>query len=105
MMLPEDGRDMVVMLHSFLIEKINGEKEVVKSRMVDFATVEDTSISRTVALPAAIAVKLILENKIAAKGVQIPVEKVIYQPVLEELEKFGISMEEEWGLPESEKLN
>lgn len=105
MMLPEDGRDMVVMLHSFLIEKINGEKEVIKSHMVDFATGEDTSISRTVALPAAIAVKLILENKIVAKGVQIPVEKVIYQPVLEELEKLGISMEEEWGLPESEKLD
>ena len=105
MMLPEDGRDMVVMLHSFLIEKVNGEKEVIKSHMVDFATGEDTSISRTVALPAAIAVKLILENKIEAKGVQIPVEKVIYQPVLEELEKLGISMEEEWGLPESEKLD
>lgn len=105
MMLSEGGRDMVVMLHSFLIEKINGEKEVVKSRMVDFATRHDTSISRTVALPAAIAVKLILENKIEAKGVRIPVEKAIYEPVLEELEELGISMEERWNLPESEKLN
>ena len=102
MMLPENGRDMVVMLHSFLIEKINGDKEVIKSWMVDFATPQDTSISRTVALPAAIAVKLITENKIDAKGVQIPIEKSIYEPVLKELEQFG--MKEEWNLPESEKL-
>jgi len=105
MMLPKNGKDMVVMLHSFLIEKINGEKVVIKSRMVDFATPHDTSISRTVALPAAIAVKLILGNKIDAKGVRIPVDKAIYEPVLKELEELGISMKEEWDLQESEKLN
>ena len=105
MMLPENGRDMVVMLHSLLIEKKNGENEVVKSRMVDFATEEDTAISRTAALPAAIAVKLILENKIDEKGVQIPVNKSIYEPVLKELEQHGISMTEEWNLQKSEKLN
>ncbi|MFW5756805.1 MAG: saccharopine dehydrogenase C-terminal domain-containing protein, partial [Tangfeifania sp.] len=105
MMLPKTGRDMVVMLHSFLIEKINGEKMVIKSQMVDFATAHDTSISRTVALPAAIAVKLILGDKIDAKGVRIPVDKTIYEPVLKELEELGISMQEKWNLQESEKLN
>lgn len=105
MMLPENGRDMVVMYHSFLVENQNGDQEVIQSRMVDFATEEYTSISRTVALPAAIAAKLILEEKIDLKGVQIPVKKSIYEPVLEELEKLGISMEEEWGLPKSKKLN
>jgi saccharopine dehydrogenase-like NADP-dependent oxidoreductase len=105
MMLPQKGRDMVVLLHSFLIEKQNGEHEVVESRMVDFATKEDTAIARTVALPAAIAVKLILKEKIDLKGVQIPVKKSIYDPVLNELEQLGISMQEKWHLPVSEKLN
>jgi saccharopine dehydrogenase-like NADP-dependent oxidoreductase len=104
MMLSDNGRDMVVMLHSFLIEKSDGKKEVIQSQMVDFATDEYTAIAQTVALPAAIAVKLILENKIDAKGVHIPVEKAVYEPVLLELEKLGISMDEKWGLPESEKL-
>jgi saccharopine dehydrogenase-like NADP-dependent oxidoreductase len=98
MMLPDDARDMVVMLHSFLVENKNGEKEVVKSRMVDFATEEDTSIARTVALPAAVAVKMILTDQIEARGVQIPVDRKIYEPVLDELEKMGIAMIEEWGL-------
>ncbi|MBK6282402.1 MAG: saccharopine dehydrogenase NADP-binding domain-containing protein [Draconibacterium sp.] len=104
MMLPDGARDMVIMQHTFLIEKINGQKEVIKARMLDYATADDTSISRTVALPAAIAVKMILDGKIAEKGVQIPISKSIYEPVLNELEKLGITMVEEWGLPETEKL-
>lgn len=98
MMLTEGARDMVIMQHTFLIEKANGQKEVVKSRLLDFPVNGDTSIARTVALPAAIAVKLILEGKITEKGMQIPVSKSIYEPVLSELEKMGIAMVEEWGL-------
>ncbi len=104
MMLPEGARDMVIMLHSFLIETKDGKKEVIKSRLLDFATKEDTSIARTVALPAAIAVKMILDGKITDTGVRIPVSKNIYDPILNELEKMGIAMEEEWNLPESEKI-
>jgi len=104
MMLPEGARDMVVMFHSFLIEKANGQKEVIQSRLLDFATTENTSIARTVALPAAIAVKMILDGEITDKGVQIPISKSIYEPVLNELEKMGIAMVEEWGLPEDRKI-
>ncbi len=104
MMLPEGARDMVIMLHSFLIETAEGKKEVIKSRLLDFATKEDTSIARTVALPTAIAVKMILDGKIKDTGVHIPIAKTIYEPILDELENMGISMVEEWGLPEEEKL-
>jgi len=97
MMLPAGGRDMVIMLHSFVIEKADGQREVIKSRLLDFAKNGDTSIARTVALPAAIAVKMILNGEIREKGVQIPISKTIYEPVLKELEKMGISMVEEWG--------
>lgn len=94
MMLPEGARDMVIMLHSFVIEKANGQKEVVKSRLLDYATAEDTSIARTVALPAAIAVKMILKSEITETGVHIPIIKNIYEPVLNELEMMGIAMTE-----------
>jgi saccharopine dehydrogenase-like NADP-dependent oxidoreductase len=102
MTLPEGARDMVIMQHTFLIEKANGEREVIKSRLLDFATSDNTSIARTVALPAAIAVKMILNGEIKEKGIQIPVSKSIYEPVLNELENMGIAMIEEWGLPEGE---
>ena len=64
----------------------------------------NTSIARTVALPAAIAVKLILEGKINIKGVVRPVIPQIYNPVLSELKNLGIEMKEEYGLPEKDMI-
>ena len=73
--------------------------------MLDFGTpATNTSIARTVALPAAIAVKLILEKKIEVTGVLRPVIPQIYDPVLNELKTLGIEMKEEYGLPESEMI-
>lgn len=105
MMLPEGARDMVIMQHSFLVQKADGKKEMINSRLLDFARGEDTSVARTVALPAAIAVKLILNGEIGEKGVQIPVSKNIYEPVLNELKTLGISMVEERRLSEEVDLN
>ena len=74
--------------------------------MLDFGTLEtDTSIARTVALPAAIGVEMILEGKITINGVHIPVLPEIYNPVLNQLERLGIKMVEEYGLPLSEMIN
>ena len=69
--------------------------------MVDFGIPNgDTSMARTVGLPAAIGVKLILTGKIALTGVQIPVVPEIYEPVLAELEAQGIRFVEAWGAGE-----
>jgi saccharopine dehydrogenase (NADP+, L-glutamate forming) len=105
MMLKENERDMVLLQHVFLASYPGKKKEVIRSRMVDFGSPSaNTSISRTVALPAAIAVKLILEKKIDITGVQRPVLPQIYNPVLDELKSLGIGMKEEYGLPESEMI-
>jgi saccharopine dehydrogenase-like NADP-dependent oxidoreductase len=98
MMLGKDERDMVVMLHAFHIKNKDGNEEVIKAHMLDFATEEDTSIARTVALPAAIASRMILESKIQDTGVHIPIAQSIYDPILDELESLDIRMTEEWGL-------
>jgi saccharopine dehydrogenase-like NADP-dependent oxidoreductase len=67
--------------------------------MVDYGSLKtDTAIARTVALPAAIGVKMILENKIALTGIHIPILSEIYNPVLQELEKMNIRMVETYGL-------
>jgi saccharopine dehydrogenase-like NADP-dependent oxidoreductase len=105
MLLSHNERDMVVLQHIFLASYPDGTREVIKSSMLDFGSAAtNTSIARTVALPAAIAVKLILENKIDVKGVCRPVVSQIYNPVLDELKTLGIEMKEEFGLPESEMI-
>ena len=105
MLLAQNERDMVVLQHIVFAKYPNGRSEVIKSSMIDFGSpATNTSIARTVALPAAIAVRLILENKIAAKGVCRPVIPEIYNPVLTELKSLGIEMKEEFGLPVSEMI-
>lgn len=94
MMMDDSERDMVIMQHIFNVTKPNGDKETIVSRMIDFGTTEYTSISKTVALPAAIGVKLILDGIIKDTGVLIPVKKSIYQPILDSLKNYGISMKE-----------
>ena len=106
MMLGHNERDMVAMQHIFLASWPDGTREVIKSSMVDFGSpATDTSVARTVALPAAIAAEMILSDRISAKGVHIPVIPEIYNPILDQLEGMDIRMIEEFGLPESDFID
>jgi len=85
--LKENELDMIVMHHEFVIE-YKDKKEKITSTLIDYGIPKgDSAMARTVSLPAAIAAKLILDEKIKMTGVKIPVEEEIYDPVLEELEK------------------
>ncbi len=87
-------RDMLVMHHQFRAEYPD-HKEAITSTMVDYGIPNgDTSMARTVSLPAAIATRMILEGKIRMAGVHAPVVPEIYEPVLRELETMGIVFRE-----------
>jgi saccharopine dehydrogenase (NADP+, L-glutamate forming)/spermidine synthase len=89
-------RDMLIMQHKFTIHWDDGRMEQVRSTLVDYGIPNgDSSMSRTVALPAAIASRLILEGQLKLKGVQIPIHSEIYKPILTELAEFGIRFKEE----------
>ena len=90
----ERERDMIVLLHDFVIEYVD-RREHVTSTLIDFGVPgSDTSMARTVGLPAAIATRLILDGQINLTGVHVPVLPEIYEPVLEELAQLGIEMKE-----------
>lgn len=87
-------RDMIVLQHEFIARYPEGEERTI-STLIDFGVPSgDTSMARTVGLPAAIGAKLILQGQIKLKGVQVPVAPEIYQPVLRELEEQGIAFKE-----------
>jgi saccharopine dehydrogenase-like NADP-dependent oxidoreductase len=95
MALGEDERDMIVMHHEFIVEYDN-KNEYVTSTLVDYGIPhDDSSIARTVSIPAAIAVRMILEKKIVITGVHIPVIPEIYNPILDELEGMDIVFKED----------
>ncbi len=88
---PEE-RDMIVMKHEF-VASYNSKKERITSLMLYYGYVnskKDSAVALTVALPAAIAVRLIHEGKITRRGVWIPVVEDIYNPVMDELENVGV---------------
>jgi saccharopine dehydrogenase (NADP+, L-glutamate forming) len=91
-------RDMIILQHEFIASypgKKKKQKEKITSTLVDFGIPHgDSSMARTVGLPAAISTRLILQEKIKQKGVHIPVIPEIYRPVLEELKKLGIAFKE-----------
>ncbi len=86
----EGERDMIVLYHDFLAEFPHRKKRIT-STLVDFGIPNgDSSMARTVSLPAAIATRLILQEKIKLSGVHAPVLPEIYNPVLDELETMNI---------------
>jgi saccharopine dehydrogenase-like NADP-dependent oxidoreductase len=88
--------DLILLFHDFIAEYANGRKERITSRLVDFGIKDgDSAMSRTVSLPAAIAVQLVLEGKITTPGVLRPVTPEIYNPVLDELARLDIQCQEE----------
>ncbi|MGB5272653.1 MAG: saccharopine dehydrogenase C-terminal domain-containing protein, partial [Flavobacteriaceae bacterium] len=92
--LAESDKDMIVMYHKFGFE-IEGKKKQIDANMVVIGENKShTAMAKTVGLPVAIATLLILNQKITTPGVQIPIRKEVYEPILQELQKLGILFKE-----------
>lgn len=92
--LKAEEKDMIVMYHKFGYE-LNGEKKQIDSKLV--VTGENqtfTAMAKTVGLPVAMATLKILNGKITTPGVQIPITKEVYEPILKELESYGVNFKE-----------
>lgn len=93
--LEPDDKDMIVMYHKFGYE-LNGEKKQIDSKMVCIGDDQTyTAMAKTVGLPVAIATLLILNGKITTPGVQLPIKKEVYEPILKELEEYGVIFNEQ----------
>lgn len=91
---PQD-KDMIVMQHEFKYNKPSGENKMIVSAMACIGKKKDeTAMAMTVGLPLGIATKLLINGNINPKGIILPIEKEIYEPILTELKTFGISFEE-----------
>jgi len=94
MLLQKNEKDMIIMHHEFVVD-YPSKKEYITSTLVNLGITDgDSAVSRTVALPAAIAVKMILKKQTNITGVHIPVLPEIYNPILNELGEMGIKFKE-----------
>ena len=93
--LAEDDKDMIVMYHKFGYE-LDGETYQIDSSMLTMGEDQTyTAMAKTVGLPVAIAALKILNKEISTPGVLRPIVKEVYEPILEELENYGINFKEE----------
>ena len=92
--LQEHEKDMIVMYHKFGYE-LHGKKYQLDTNMVVLGENRAyTAMAKTVGLPVAMAAIQILNGKITTPGVQIPLKKEIYAPILAELKNYGIHFKE-----------
>jgi saccharopine dehydrogenase-like NADP-dependent oxidoreductase len=93
-------RDMVALQDEFIVEYPGGRaSERITSTLIDYGVPGgDSAVARTVGIPAAIATKLVLQGRIDLKGVHIPVDPAIYEPVLKELAEHQITVREKTGV-------
>ena len=92
--LQENDKDMIVMQHLFGFEMDGKKHQIESSLIVEGENQTYTAMAKTVGLPMAIAALNILNGGIKTPGVQIPISKEVYEPILNELENYGIKFTE-----------
>lgn len=93
--LQPNDRDMILMYHELAYEMEGKSYRFTSTMQLKGNNASDTAMAQTVGLPMGIFVRMVMEGNIQARGVQIPVMKEVYEPVLKELEEFGIVFREE----------
>jgi saccharopine dehydrogenase-like NADP-dependent oxidoreductase len=93
--LQTSDKDQIVMWHRFVYEEKGVLKELQASLVATGNDSIYTAMAKTVGLPLGVATKLIMQGRIKARGVIIPITPELYNPVLKELENFDISLKEQ----------
>ncbi|WP_271406713.1 saccharopine dehydrogenase family protein [Tenacibaculum soleae] len=92
--LESDDKDMIVMHHKFGYELNNKKHQIESSMVIKGDDQTYTAMAKTVGLPVAMATLRILNSEITTPGVQLPITKEVYEPILKELEEYGITFVE-----------
>jgi saccharopine dehydrogenase-like NADP-dependent oxidoreductase len=92
--LEKGDLDMIVMQHIIQYKLKNKIRTITSTLQHEGESEILTAMAKTVGLPMGIAAKLILNKDVKLKGVVVPVQKELYQPMLTELATYGIRFRE-----------
>ena len=95
LVLSSSDKDMIVMQHEIVYEIAQQKKQTTSALTVIGDDNLHTAMAKTVGLPLGIAAKLILNGAITLTGLQLPICKEIYEPVLIELAEHAVAFIEE----------
>lgn len=87
-------KDRVVMIHEFELECQGKEVHIRSSLVLDGENQLYTAMAKTVGLPIVFATEMLLKGELKTYGVRMPLDKEIYEPVLQKLAAEGIRFQE-----------
>ena len=91
----EEEKDMIILHHIIKAKNRQGKLKTFKSSLIGFGTPGgDSAMAKAVTMPAALAVESIISGKTNVHGINIPVLPEIYEPILQNLSKYGIEITE-----------
>jgi len=93
--LEPGDKDMILMQHQFDFDREGQHLKRYSTMAYIGQDTRHTAMSMTVGLPLAMVARRILEGTYQRTGVQLPIQPDIYNPVLKELEEYGIQFMEE----------
>lgn len=95
-------KDMVLMSHEIIASpKMPGAKsEIHTSNLMVLGDDRASAMARTVGLPVAFAALRVIDDQVAVRGVVGPGHESIYRPILSELERVGLGMQESMRVAE-----
>jgi saccharopine dehydrogenase-like NADP-dependent oxidoreductase len=92
--LAPGDKDLIVMQHLLEYELKGAQKQLSSSLVVTGDDPVRTGMAKTVGLPVGIAARLLLQGRFSSRGVVMPTTPEFYEPILKELEEYGVMFEE-----------
>ena len=92
--LESTDKDLVIMMHEITYTLDNQIHQVQSSLVVKGKNDIETAMATTVGLPLAMAVCAFLKGELNITGLHIPIDPIIYQPILKALHHEGICFKE-----------
>jgi saccharopine dehydrogenase-like NADP-dependent oxidoreductase len=93
--LQPGDKDLVIMFHEIEFEKEGETYRMLSTLRQKGEDSVHTAMAKTVGLPLGIAARMVLHGTISLKGLKIPTDPAIYEPVLQELKLYGVSFDEQ----------
>jgi len=88
-------QDFVLMYHRFDVEYPRGRRAVHESSLAMRGTDAGSATAITVGLPVGIAAQQVLDRSITATGVIRPITADVYDPIMQELRRNGVVVQED----------
>lgn len=88
--LKQKDKDLILLQHEFDYELDGERKTLISTLELKGKNGTNTALSQIIGLPMAIILKKVMNGTIKDMGSEVPMRREVYEPVLQELEEFGI---------------